>query len=77
MKLDQMIGIGRISQVWRFSDMSDGISMVQMLKIMTDLFYISYCYTHRANNVKLKLKTLLDNTGLRKAVKRGFHRSGF
>jgi len=44
---------------------------------MTDLFHLSYCYTHRPNNVKLKLKTLLDKTGLRKAVKRGFHRSGY
>jgi len=44
-----------ISPIWHFGDLSDGITMVQLLKIMTDLFRISYSYQHRAARVKSKL----------------------
>ena len=45
-----------ISQVWCFGDLSDDLSDAQIIKIVADLFRISYSYLFRRVHVKPKLK---------------------
>jgi hypothetical protein len=48
-------GISAVSQILRSGDVSDGITMIQLFEIISDLFLISYFYLSRAIRVKLIL----------------------